>query len=100
MTVMMIVSYDVSDPERFAAYNPGSLPAIQATLGTHGGSIAFAGGPEVLVGDGTQAVVGLQFPDADAAKAWLADPDYAEALAIRLESTTNITTLIVPMLGD
>lgn len=95
MAAMLIISYDVSDPERFADYNPGSLASIGATLKAHGGSIVWGGAPEVLVGEGRQSAVGLKFPDADAAKAWLADPDYADALAIRLESTTNISTYVV-----
>lgn len=98
MSVILLVSYNVSDPEGFAAYNPGSLPTIGSTVAKHGGEIVFAGAPEVLRGDAPSASVGITFPDADAAKAWLDDPDYAEAKAIRLATTDTITEAIVPML--
>ncbi len=97
MAVMMIISYDVSDAERFADYNPGSLPSIVATIQAHGGEVLFAGAPDYIVGEGQAASVGIKFPDAEAGKAWLADPDYADALAIRLASTTNIITYTVPL---
>ncbi len=98
MAVMLLITYNVTDPEGFAAYNPGSLPTIGATIAKHGGSITFAGAPEVVRGEGTAAAVGLTFPDADAAKAWLEEPDYAEAKAIRLATTDTITEAIVPLL--
>ena len=43
MSVYMMISYDVSDPEGFAAYNPGSLKEIFATVTKHGGAIIGAG---------------------------------------------------------
>jgi uncharacterized protein (DUF1330 family) len=95
MSVLFVLTYDVSDPERFADYNPGSLPAIGATIAKHGGDLVFGAAPETLKGEASHSAVGIQFPDADAAKAWLDEPDYAEAKAIRLESTTNITSYIV-----
>ncbi len=97
MAAMLLVTYNVSDPEGFAGYNPGSLPVIGATVKKHGGSITFAGKPEVVRGEGTQASVGITFPDAAAAKAWLDDPDYAEAKAIRIATTDTITESIVEL---
>ncbi|MBT6446360.1 MAG: DUF1330 domain-containing protein [Acidimicrobiaceae bacterium] len=40
----------------------------------------------------------MTFPDADAARAWLDDDEYAPLKAIRYGSTTNITEYIVPAL--
>lgn len=99
MSVLLIINYDVSDAERFAEYNPGSLKGIFATISKHGGAITHAGRPESMVGDATQASVCISFDDADAAKAWLADEEYAPFKAIRYESTTNISEYIVPGLG-
>jgi uncharacterized protein (DUF1330 family) len=40
----------------------------------------------------------IQFPSRDAALAWHDDPEYAQAKAIRLASTTNIDAYIVDKL--
>ena len=95
---MLLVTYNIQDPEGFKAYNPGSLAKIGETLKKHGGAVTFGGKPDVVRGDGTQASIGITFPDVDAAKAWLDDPDYAEAKAIRISTTTDITESIVTLL--
>ncbi len=99
MSIYWVITYDVTDPERYAEYNPGSLREIQATLKKHDGVLVFGGKPEPVRGAASNAAVGIKFPDADAAKAWLDDPDYAEAKAIRLESTDNITSYIANGIG-
>lgn len=99
MAALLVVSYDVSDPERFADYNPGSIPAIVGTIGKHGGELVSAGPPDVVMGEIESVVVCISFPDVDAAKAWLADDEYAPMKAIRHESTTNIREFVVPSLG-
>ena len=98
MSVYMMISYDVSDPEGFAAYNPGSLKEIFATATKHGGAIVGAGPIDAVTGTPAQTCVCLTFPDADAARAWLDDDEYAPLKAIRYGSTTNITEYIVPAL--
>lgn len=99
MSALLIVSYDVSDPERYAEYSPGSLDRIMATVAKHGGQATAAGPPEVVTGSTEHSVVCITFPDAEAAKAWLDDDEYAPFKAIRYESTTNIKEYIVPGLG-
>jgi len=99
MSAYLVITYDVSDPDKFAEYSPGSVPAILATLAKHGGETVFAGPPEVVTGSTAAAATCVRFPDANAAKAWLADEDYATAKEIRSESTTNITEYIVPGFG-
>lgn len=98
MSVYMMITYDVSDAERFADYNPGSLKEIFATISKHGGAIVGAGPTEAVTGTTAQTCVCLTFPDADAGKAWLEDDEYAPLKAIRYESTTNISEYIVPAL--
>ena len=95
MTAYLIVTYDVSDPDRFADYNPGSLREIGATVSKHGGQVLAGGLAETTLGEGTQKGVVLSFPSVDDAKAWQADEDYAPLKAIRLESTTNVTEFIL-----
>ena len=99
MAAFLVITYDVSDAERFADYNPGSLKGVFGTIADHGGSIIGAGPPDVVTGSAQAAAVLLQFPDADSAKAWLADDTYAPMKAIRMESTSNTSEYIIPALG-
>jgi uncharacterized protein (DUF1330 family) len=99
MSAYFILTFDVTNADRFAEYNPGSLPSIVPTIAKHGGEIVFAGPPEAIVGSAKQIAVGIKFPDADAAKAWLADDEYAPFKAIRMESTTNVAEYVVGGLG-
>ena len=99
MPALLIVSYDISDADRYAEYNPGRLGDIMATIGKHGGQPVAAGPPDVVMGSADHTVVCISFPDGDAAKAWLDDDDYAPLKAIRHESTTNISEYVVPGLG-
>lgn len=95
MSVYLMITYDVSDPERYADYNPASLPGIMPTLAKYHGEVVMSGPPETLTGSVEHTVVGIKFPDADAARAWADDEDYAPFKAIRYESTTNITEYVV-----
>lgn len=99
MSALLIVSYDISDPDGYAEYNPGSLAGIMATIAKHGGEAVAAGPPDVVMGETEHTVVCISFPDADAAKAWLDDDEYAPFKAIRHGSTTNIKEYVVPGLG-
>jgi len=95
MTTYFIATYDVSDPERFADYTPGSGKEIVATITEHGGRVLASGPSDVTVGSAPGRVVLISFPDAESAKAWQGDEGYAPLKAIRYEATTNITELIV-----
>jgi uncharacterized protein (DUF1330 family) len=99
MAALLIVSYDVTDPDGYAEYNPGSLEAIFGTVAKHGGQAVAAGPPDVVMGDMEHTVVCISFPDADAAKAWLDDDEYAPYKAIRHAATSNIREYVVPGLG-
>ena len=99
MPAYLVITYDVSDPERYADYNPAAVPSIMKTVSKHGGETVFAGPPDVLNGSVGANTVCVRFPDAEAAKAWLADDEYAPFNAIRMESTTNIVEFIAPGVG-
>lgn len=99
MTTLLIVSYDITDTDRFAEYNPGKIEAIMGTIAKHGGEALAAGPPDVVMGSPDSTVVAISFPDADAAKAWLDDDEYAPLKAIRHESTANTKEYVVPGLG-
>ncbi len=95
MAAFLIANYDITDAERFAEYNPGSLREIASTIKKHGGQVLASGPTEVTVGETGGKTVLISFPDADAAKAWQADDEYAPLKAIRYRATTNITESIV-----
>ena len=96
MAALLVITYDVTDPDRYAEYNPGSLPAIMATVGKHGGAPVAAGPPDAVKGSANNVCVAIQFPDADAAKAWLDDDEYAPLKEIRYSATDNIAEFVVP----
>jgi uncharacterized protein (DUF1330 family) len=64
-----------------------------------GGQPVTAGAPEVVMGSPEQVAVCVSFPDAESAKAWFDDDEYAPLKAIRHESTINIREYIVPGFG-
>ena len=94
MAAYLIASYDVADPDEYAKYNPGSMPVIMQTVTKHGGIVLAAGGPCDWLAGERQALVVIEFPTVEAAKAWESDPDYAPAKAIRVASTTNRVEVI------
>jgi uncharacterized protein (DUF1330 family) len=103
MAVYGIFTYDITDPEGYAAYSPGSLPIIAATLAKHGGESLFAdSAARFEAGEKKGVVVGIKFPSDEALHAWLNDPEYASTVAIRLATTDNLTMFIADALepGD
>lgn len=95
MTAYLMISYDVSDAERFADYNPGKGPEIRATVSKYGGQVLSAGPADATVGSSPSVGVLISFPDADAARAWQADDEYAPLKAIRYDATTNISEILL-----
>lgn len=96
MAAYLVLAYDITDPEVYAQYNPGSLPVIMQTVTRHGGKALSAGSDgDWLAGD-RQTLVVFEFPSVDAAHAWEDDPDYAAAKALRLASTGNRIEVIAP----
>jgi uncharacterized protein (DUF1330 family) len=96
MSAYFVATYNVSDKDGFAKYNPGSMGIITQTLAKHGGEVVVAGHDcTVLHGENADVKVILKFPSVEAANAWHDDPDYAPAKAIRLASTTNIQAIII-----
>ncbi|MEM8754232.1 MAG: DUF1330 domain-containing protein, partial [Pseudomonadota bacterium] len=67
-------------------------------LSAHGGA-AVAGGPaaEALEGAPEGLYVLLRFPAAEAARAWIKNPDLAEVHALRREAA-EVTTMLLPPL--
>ena len=96
MPAYFIATYDVTDPETFAKYNPGSIETIMRTMTRHGGQLLSAGPDADWLQGGNHVSVVIQFPSVEAAHAWHDDPEYAPAKAIRLSATDNITAFVAP----
>ena len=95
MAVYGIFTYDITDPEGYAAYSPGSLAIIASTMAKHGGKALFAdSATRFEVGEKKAVAVGVKFPSDEALHAWLADPEYAATVAIRIATTDNLTMFI------
>lgn len=75
MAVHGVFTYDITDPEGYAAYSPGSLPIIAATMAKHGGEALFAdSAARFEVGERKAVAVGVKFPSDEALHAWPEDP--------------------------
>lgn len=81
MAAYVLVEINVQDPATYERYRAIAPPSIAL----YGGRYLVRGGATmVLEGSWTpQRVVVLEFPTADAARAWWASPEYAPAKALR-----------------
>ena len=81
MPAYVLVDVDVTDPDRYDRYRPLAAASVEQ----HGGRYLVRGGAsEVLEGDRRpNRLVVLEFPDADAARAWYHSEAYGEAKATR-----------------
>ena len=99
MAVLWICQYDITNPDLYAKYNPGSLESIMKVLDEVGGTALAAGPPNQMMGDSRHAGVAIEFPDAESVQKWLDHPDYAEAKAIREASTDNYSIFTLDAMG-
>jgi uncharacterized protein (DUF1330 family) len=92
MAAYIVVHIDVHDPDRYEVYK---LMA-PASIRQYGGRYLTRGGAtEVLEGDWTpQRLVLLEFPSMEQAKAFWDSPEYAEAKALRMATTTSHVILL------
>lgn len=81
MSAYVIVYLEsVSDSSKMDEYRRLGVPTLQKA----GAKVRVRNGKfEVPEGDKPQAVVMLEFPSLDEAKAWYHSPDYQEALKLR-----------------
>ena len=94
MAAYIVATVQIEDPERFAAYGK----AIAGLSEKHGGE-RVVGGPvqEVLEGQGEvgERVVVSRFPDAEAAKGYIASAEYRAAATLREGAATVVMRLLV-----
>lgn len=92
MPAYIVVDIDIHDAETYEAYKLLAPPSIAQYGGRY---VARGGKCDVLEGDWQpKRLVLLEFPTADAARAWWASPEYAEGKAMRHRSAhTNMVLL-------
>jgi uncharacterized protein (DUF1330 family) len=84
MAAYLFVNIEVKDSKAYAEYRSGVSPMIYK----HGGEYLARGGTtELIEGDWTPArVVLLKFPDMNALKAFLDDPEYQPLKDLRVHA--------------
>lgn len=92
MTAYVLVDVDVTDTERYDRYRPLAAASVEQ----YGGRYLVRGGTsEVLEGDRVpQRLVVLEFPDADAARAWYHSVEYGEAKDTRAGAAVGSFILV------
>ncbi len=91
MAAYLIVSYDITDPEKFEPYVPGVLPLLQK----HGAEILVGDfGATALEGECPGVNVVIRFDSEENARAFYNDPEYQPVRQIRLDSTENGTVVL------
>ncbi len=93
MAAYMVFEVNVTDPSWREEYGPTTAKLVAK----HGGKYLAASPAEKMEGDRAlpSVVVILEFPSADAAKAWHADVDYQPMIKLR-NSGSSAEALLVP----
>jgi len=92
MPAYIISDVTVSDAEAFQTYRTRAA----ASIAHYGGHYLVRGGPiEKLEGDWSpQAIVIVEFPDLERARAWYRSPEYAHALEVRDQALSRNLILV------
>lgn len=95
MSVYAVFTYNITNPEAYQKYMPGSAPAIMGTIAKHGGQIVFATpNAKYEAGNAKHMNVCIKFPSEEAVHAWENDPEYAEARGFREAASTDYDVFI------
>ena len=94
MSAYFILMQNIEDPARYGGeYIPQVMPFLQK----HGAEIVAATHEaEALEGDAPNGVVVLRFPNEEAVKAFVNDPDYQPAKKLRHSITTRGQAVLAP----
>ena len=92
MAAYLVTQTRIDDPGYRETYIPKAIELITR----HGGEIVAASRPEYLEGSDDLCDMGvvIRFPDAEKAKAFNFDPEYAPFMALRNTSSETRATLI------
>ena len=92
MVAYMLVDLDVRDAADFDAYRK----AVPSLIAKHGGEYLVRGGDfEVIEGNWQpHRLVLFRFPDRGKIRAFFADPEYAELLALRKRTCESVVIAV------
>lgn len=86
MSVYILATYDVVDPEAYKNYVAGVIPLLMK----HKAEVLVADyEPNNIEGEARGANIVLKFESEEAAMNWYNDPDYESVKKIRFDNTTN-----------
>jgi uncharacterized protein (DUF1330 family) len=94
MAAYFVLMQQVDDIERYRSeYVPGVVPL----LAKHGGELVVGGfDAEAVEGEPPNSTIVIRFPDEDAARAFLDDPEYRPARELRFALTSQRQGVIAP----
>lgn len=94
MAAYFVLTQQVDDVERYVGEY---IPQVMPFLGKHGAEILAASfEANGVEGEPPNGVVVLRFPSEEAGHAFVNDPDYGPAKALRHSITRNFNAVIVP----
>jgi uncharacterized protein (DUF1330 family) len=98
MSALMIINYDIDDPEMYGEYQAGAIPALR--IGSDCEVVAFDGDSQHLEGErtGRQTVV-LQFESMEKAREIYDSGDYQAIVGKRHDATSNHFAVLVNTLA-
>lgn len=98
MSAYLIVNYDVDDPELYAEYQAGAMPALR--IGSECDVVVFDAESTSVEGDGAghQTVV-LKFDSMDKAREIYESGEYQAVIGKRLAATSKHFAVLVNGLG-
>lgn len=98
MSALLIINYDIDNPELYGEYQAGALPALK--IGTDCEVVVFDGDSQHIEGahTGRQTVV-LKFESMDKAREIYNSGDYQAIVGKRHAATSNHFAVLVNTLG-
>jgi uncharacterized protein (DUF1330 family) len=94
MAAYFVLMQHVDDIDR---YRNEYVPAVRPLLRTHGGEMLVTGfEAEAAEGEPPNSTVVIRFPDAEAARGFLNDPDYQPVKELRYSITSRGQAVVAP----
>ena len=90
MSAYFVFNYQINDRDAYEPY----LPAVSATLETHGAEIVAADfESEAVEGDARPVTIVLRFSSKEAAKQWYDSPEYQVIIGLRRDNADGMAAL-------
>ena len=98
MSALLIINYDIDDPELYGEYQAGAIPALR--IGSECEVVVFDSDSRRVEGEraGRQTVV-LKFESADKAREIYDSGEYQAIVGKRHDATSNHFAVLVDTLG-